>query len=165
MGSDLNLTVRHGPLTLLTGGSVYHYASDATNLTSTLGNLSTQAVVWSTRANATWKLSPVMDAQFFANYRAPFTTESGSQTAFVSMNLALRRKLWNDHGSLTVRVADPFNMMTFGSRTESARVVQLTERSFGGRGVFVSFSRNFGQDLKLRPKPQDTDPQSQPGVP
>jgi outer membrane receptor protein involved in Fe transport len=165
MGSDLNLTVRHGPLTLLTGGSVYHYASDATNLTSTLGNLSTQAVVWSTRANATWKLSPVMDAQFFANYRAPFTTESGSQTAFVSMNLALRRKLWNDRGSLTVRVADPFNMMSFGSRTESARVVQLTERSFGGRGVFISFSRNFGQDLKLRPKPQDTDPQSQPGIP
>jgi outer membrane receptor protein involved in Fe transport len=167
MGSDLNLTVRHGPLTLFTGGSVYHYASDATNLTSTLGNLSTQAFVWSTRANATWKLSPMMDAQFFANYRAPFTTESGSQTAFVSMNLAFRRKLWGDRGSLTVRVADPFNMMTFGSRTESAQVVQLTERSFGMRGVFISFSRNFGQELKLRPKPQDTEaqPPSQSGVP
>ena len=167
MGSDLNLTVRHGPLTLLTGGSLYHYSSDATNLTSSLGNLSTQAVVWSTRANATWKLSPMMDAQFFANYRAPFTTESGSQTAFVSMNLAFRRKLWNDHGSLTVRIADPFNMMSFGSRTESDRVVQLTERSFGMRGVFISFSRNFGQDLKLRPKPQDSEPQtqSQPGIP
>ena len=165
MGSDLNLTVKHGPVTLLTGGSVYHYASDATNLTNTLGNLSTQAVVWSTRANATWKLSPAMDAQFFANYRAPFTTESGSQSAFVSMNLALRRKLWNDRGSLAVRVADPFNMMTFGSRTQSARVVQLTERSFGMRGVFISFSRNFGQELKLRPTPQETDPQAQAGVP
>ena len=165
MGSDLNLTIRHGPLTLLTGGSVYHYASDATNLMSTLGNLSTQAMVWSTRANATWKLTPMMDAQFFANYRAPFTTESGSQTRFVSMNLAFRRRLWSDHGSLTIRVADPFNMMTFGSRTESARVVQLTQRSFGMRGVFISFSRNFGQDLKLRPKPQDEPQQTQPGVP
>jgi outer membrane receptor protein involved in Fe transport len=167
IGSDLNLTVRSGPLTLLTGGSLYRYASDATNLASTLGNLSTRAFVWSTRANATWKLSPMMDAQFFANYRAPFTTESGSQSAFVSMNFAFRRKLWNDRGSLTVRVADPFNMMTFGSRTESGQVVQFTERSFGMRGVFISFSRNFGQELKLRPKPQDAEPQapSQPGVP
>lgn len=109
----------------------------------------------------------MMDAQFFVNYRAPFTTESGSQSAFVSMNVAFRHKLWRDRGSLTVRIADPFTMMTFGSRTQSASVVQLSERSFGMRGVFIAFSRNFGQELKLRPKPQDTEgqAQAQPGVP
>jgi outer membrane receptor protein involved in Fe transport len=165
-GADLNVTYRRGPLTLLTGGSAYRYQSDATNLAASLGNLSTHATVWSTRANVTWKFSRVLDGQLFSNYRAPFATEGGQQKAFVFLNVALRRKLWGDQGSLTLRVADPFNMMTFGSLTTNARVVQLSERRFGMRGVFVSFSRNFGQQLKLRPKTQDPEQQGpQAGVP
>jgi hypothetical protein len=39
------------------------------------------------------------------------------------------------------------------------------ERRFGMRGLFVTVSRNFGQQLKLRPR-QDTDGQAaQPGTP
>jgi outer membrane receptor protein involved in Fe transport len=168
VGSDLNVSIRRGPLTLFTGGSVFHYQSDASNLTATFGNnLSTRAMFWATRANATWKFSPVLDLQMFASYRAPYTTEGSSQTAMVFSNIAVRRKLWGDQGSLTVRIADPFNMMSFGTRMTTGNVIQLSERRFGMRGVFINISRNFGQQLKLRPRPQD-DPQQgpqQPGVP
>jgi len=85
----------------------------------------------------------------------------------VFSNIAVRRKLWGDQGSLTVRIADPFNMMSFGTRMTTGNVIQLSERRFGMRGVFINISRNFGQQLKLRPRPQD-DPQQgpqQPGVP
>jgi ferric enterobactin receptor len=168
VGSDLNVSIRRGPLTLFTGGSVFHYQSDASNLTATFGNnLSTRAMFWATRANATWKFSPVLDVQMFASYRAPYTTEGSSQTAMVFSNIAVRRKLWGDQGSLTVRIADPFNMMSFGTRMTTGNVIQLSERRFGMRGVFINISRNFGQQLKLRPRPQD-DPQQgpqQPGVP
>ena len=115
----------------------------------------------------TWKLSPVTDLQAFANYRGPYAREGGSQTAFVYMNLALRRKLWADQGSLTLRVADPFNLMTYGYRTADGRVIELSEQHFGQRGLFLTISRTFGQELKLRPRQQDAEPQAspQPGPP
>jgi hypothetical protein len=67
-----------GALTLFAGGSAYRYTSDAANLA---GDLSTRAAVWSARLNGTLKLSPVTDLQGFANYRATYATEEGSQTA------------------------------------------------------------------------------------
>jgi ferric enterobactin receptor len=157
-GTDLNVTYRHAALTLFGGGSVYRYSSDASNLA---GNLSTHSVVWNARLNATVKLSPLTDLQAFANYRAPSKTEGGSQTAFVYMNYALRRKLWGDKGSVTLRVADPFNLMSYGFRTADGRVIELNEQHFGQRGLFVTMSRTFGQALKLRPQ-QDAEPQGAP---
>ena len=81
------------------------------------------------------KLNPVTDLQTFANYRAPSATEGGSQTAFVFMNFALRRKLWGDKGSVTLRVADPFNLMAYGFRTADGRVIELNEQHFGQRAA------------------------------
>jgi hypothetical protein len=115
----------------------------------------------------TLKLSPVTDLQGFANYRAPSATEGGRQSAFVYMNFALRRKMWNDKGSVTLRLSDPFNLMKWGYRTADGRVVELNEQHFGQRGLFFTISRTFGQQLKLRPQQQDTESQGppQPGPP
>lgn len=163
-GADLNLTFHRGPISLFSGGSVDRYTSDASNLT---GNLSARGIVWSVRTNATWKFSPVTDVQLFANHRAPAATEGGTQLAFVFMNLAVRRKLWGDRGNVSLRIADPFNLMKFGYRTSNGRVIELSERHFGQRGLYLTLSRNFGQQLKLRPKSQEPDAQSAPvpGVP
>lgn len=162
-GTDLNVTYHAGPLRLFTGGSAYRYQSDAGNLTA--GNFSTRALVWSTRLNAGWKLSSVLDASLFANYRSPMATEGGSVSAFVYTNAALRYKLWHDKGSLTLRVTDPFGLMNWGSVTANPEVIQETQRTFGMRGIFLTFSRNFGQEVKLRPKTPEPDQQSpsQPG--
>ena len=162
MGADLNVTYRRGPVTLFGGGSAWRYSSDASNLA---GNLSAKAAVWSARSNLTLKLSPKLDLQAFANYRGPYATEGGSQTAFVFMNVGLRDKIWGDQGSITVRVADPFNLMKWGFRTANGQVIELTERRFGQRALFITVTRNFGQQLKLRPRQQDDQPQSAPQGP
>jgi ferric enterobactin receptor len=161
VGTDLNVTYRSGAVTLFGGGSAYRYKSDASNLA---GNLSARAVVWSARTNLTWKLSQKTDLQAFANYRGPYATEGGSQTAFVFMNFGLRNKVWGDQGNVSVRVSDPFNLMKWGFHTASGQVIELSERRFGQRGLFVTITRNFGQQLKLRPRQQDDQPQtSAPG--
>jgi ferric enterobactin receptor len=162
VGADLNVTYRRGPVTLFGGGSAWRYSSDASNLA---GNLSARTVVWSARSNLTWKLTPKTDLQAFANYRAPSATEGGSQTAFVFMNFGLRNKVWGDQGSITLRVADPFNLMKWGFRTADGQVIELTERHFGQRGLFLTITRNFGQQLKLRPRQQDDQPQTAPQGP
>ena len=162
-GTDLNLTYRRGPLTVFSGGSVYRYHSNADNLSA--GNFSTNTGVWSARLNTTWKLTTALDASFAGNYRSAMATEGGSVKAFVFSNVALRYKLWHDKGSLTLRYTDPFGLMNFGSVTANPEVIQETVRTFGIRGVFLTFSRNFGQQLKLRPKQMEDQPPAQPGVP
>ena len=158
-GADLNVTYRRGPVTVLTGGSAYKYTSDASNLT---GNLSTDAFVWSSRLNLTWKLSAATDIQSFANYRAPQATEGGRLGAFVFTNVAVRHKVWGEQGNVSVRIADPFNLMKFSYQLADGRVVESQERRFQQRGLFVTVTRSFGQQLKLRPRQQDAEPQSAP---
>ncbi|NUQ20405.1 MAG: TonB-dependent receptor [Gemmatimonadaceae bacterium] len=157
-GADLNVTYRLGGLNLFGGGGAYRYSSDA-------GALSTKAFVWTARSNATWKLSPTLDLMGFLSYRAAAKTEGGTQHAFVFTNLALRQKLFGDKGSLTVRVQDPFNLSAFGYDTRNGQVIERSERKFGMRGVVVTFSRNFGQALKLRPRQVDQPDQTGQQVP
>jgi len=157
VGADVNVTVRGGPLTLFGGGGAYRYTSDATNLDRAL---STRATVWSARMNATWKLTPLVDVQAQTNYRSAYATEGGAQSAFVYMSLGVRRKLWADRGYVALRVVDPFNLMIFGSRTTNAQVIEISERRYGTRGVFLTISRSFGQQLKLRQRQQEPDPQT-----
>lgn len=161
-GADLNVNVRRGPITLFGGGSLWRYTSDASNLP---GKLSARAVGWSARTNVTWKVSPLTDLQGFANYRAPMATEGGTQSAFVFMNLALRHKLWGEGGNIALRVADPFALMKFGYTTANGQVIERSERRFGQRGLFVTVTRNFGQQLKLRPRQQEPEVQAGPPVP
>jgi outer membrane receptor protein involved in Fe transport len=160
VGADLNVNYRNGPLSFFGGGSAWRYTSDAANLA--VGNLSTRATIWSLRSNVTWKFSTLTDGQLFVNYRAPSATEGGTQSAFVFMNMGLRHKLWADQGSVSLRFNDPFNMMKFGFRTADGRVIELSERHFGQRGLFITISRNFGQQLKLQPRQQDPEPQASP---
>jgi len=112
----------NGPLTLFTGGSAYHYSSDAANLRRP--NLSHQGSgVGRPRANATWEVSRRWTRPFrmFAKFTArPYATEGGSRRRFVFLETwRLRRKsLWGGiQGSVAVRVADPFNLMSYGFRT------------------------------------------------
>jgi outer membrane receptor protein involved in Fe transport len=162
VGTDLNVNAHKGPLQLGGGTSVYHYSSDASNLS---GNLSAHAMVWSARSNATWKFSPKADAQVFAFYRAPYATEGGSQIASVSMNMAGRYKVWGEQGNISLRISDPFKMQKYGYKTANGTVVEYSERFFGSRAVFLTITRNFGQALKLQPKQQDPDAQAQTGPP
>lgn len=163
-GTDMNLNSHFGPFLVGGGGSLYHYKSDASNLA---GNLSANATVWALRTNATWRFGKngsLGDAQLFANYRAPYATEGGSQIAQVFMQMGARWKAWGDKGNIGLRVSDPFALQKFGYKTANGTVVEYSERFFGTRAVFLTFTRNFGQALKLQPK-SDPDPSGgQPGV-
>ncbi|MDB4888371.1 MAG: TonB-dependent receptor, partial [Gemmatimonadetes bacterium] len=150
IGTDLNLNVHGGPVTLNASGSAYHYSSDASNLSPAL---SASDIVWSTRLNSTYKVSPKLDGQAFVNYRAPYRTEGGSQLANVNMNFSMRYKPWGDQGgAVSLRVSDPFGLSKYGYRTANGTVVEFAQRYFQQRALFLTVSRNFGQELKLKPK-------------
>jgi hypothetical protein len=161
VGSDFNVSVRHGPLMASGGGSVFHYSSDASNLSDTF---SVHTVVWSLRGSATWKFSPLVDAQAFANFRPSFKTEGGSTNSQTLMNASARYKAWGDDGSVTLRVSDPFRLQRFGYRTINGTVIEDNDRYFHARAIYITISRTFGKALKLRDKEPET-VQAPPNVP
>lgn len=162
VGSDLNINYRKGALQMFGGGSAFHFRTDASNLS---GNFSANDVVWSLRSNATWRFSPMLDGQMFANYRAPFRTEGGSMLAMISMSGGLRYKAWGDQGNVSLRLQDPFKLQKFGYRTANGTVLEYSERYFGSRALYLTLTRNFGQALKLRPKADPEMPQAGPPSP
>ena len=159
VGADLNVNYRRGPLQLYGGGSASRYSSDASNLA---GNPSARDIIWSSRVNATWKFSSVFDVQAFANYRAGYKTEGGSQLANGNVSASMRYKVWRDQGNVSLRFADPFKLQRWGYRTTSGTVIESSRRYNGSRAIFVTVSRNFGKPLKLKPR---SEPESQGGPP
>lgn len=158
IGTDLNTSIRRGALTLGFGGGMFHYQSDA-------DTLSTEAFAWNVRTNSSWKIGKLHDLQVMANYRAPQEVEGGRQLAFLMTNFALRQKLWGESGSLTLRVSDPFGLAKFATRTRTGQVIEHSERYFGMQGAFLTFSRTFGQAIKLRPPQQDPNAAPAGGLP
>lgn len=160
-GTDVNGTLRLGRVTGFGGVSAYRQVSDASNLGEDVGS---DAFGWSARANATVSVTPRLDVQGFLMYRAPMATEQGRVSGRSMFNLALRQRVLGERGSVSLRVVDPFNTMRFRSLTEDDRLFQETERRFGARGVFLSFSYNVGQQPRTRQRnqPERTDDEEMP---
>jgi outer membrane receptor protein involved in Fe transport len=144
-GADVNGSVRVGPVSGFGGVSLFQQVTDGSNLSTDASN---RAFGWTARGNATVKLSPSLDLQGFVMYRAPMRVELGRMTGHSMMNVALRQKVLGDQGSVALRVMDPFNSMGMGFVTDDGRFYQTSQRRFGARGAFLSFSWNFGQAPK-----------------
>ena len=121
--------------------------------------LSSSAVTWSYRVNATTQLSPTVSLQAFYFYRAPMNIPKGRFSSFQMTNITARKKLDGDNMSVSVRFADPFNTMKFSVRAGDDNLTQLTSRRFGVRATYLTFQYNFGQTPKIRlPKEEPAQP-------
>jgi hypothetical protein len=76
------------------------------------------------------------------------------------MNLALRQKLGSDNASLSLRVSDPFNTMRFRFVTDDAEQYEESRRRFNSRAVYVAFQYSWGQQPRLRQRPQQQQPEA-----
>jgi hypothetical protein len=102
------------------------------------------------RLNLTSELTKTTTVQAAYNYRAAMKIEGGEMGAQQVMNLALRQKIQGDRGAVTLRVADPFEMMRFKVTAGDGKVTQLTQRNPESRMVFVGYQYNFGRPPRVR---------------
>lgn len=164
-GADVTGSLRLGTrLSAFGGFNAFQMQTDGSNVSPALN---TDAFTWSARANVSFKVNPTLDVQGMYMYRAPMNVEQGRVSSFSMTNLSLRQKLRGDRSSLTLRVMDPFNTMRFYIRTDDERFVQVSDREFGARAVFLGFNYNFGRPPRIRqPQPQQQ-PEADPrgGVP
>ena len=146
-GTDINGNLRLGPkFSGFAGFNVFKMVTDGGS-TSSLGS---DAVAWMGRVNVTSELTKtfVLTSAYF--YRAPMKIERGRFEAQHGANFALRKKLDGDKASLTLRVNDPFGTQKFAVRAENNEVLQITERNFGARMVWLAFQYNYGRPPRVR---------------
>jgi outer membrane receptor protein involved in Fe transport len=152
-GSDVNGSLRLGPkFNGFASFNVFKMVTDGGS-TSSLGS---NGVTWSSRVNGTTQITPTLIFQGSYFYRAPMKIERGEFAATQMANFSLRKKIDGDKSSVTLRVSDPFNTMKFRIRAGDDNVVQLTERRFGARTVFLTYQYAYGQAPRVRqPRPED----------
>ena len=126
--------------------------------------LSSDAVTWAFRLNATSQVTKTLSLSGNYFYRAPMNIEKGRFSAFQQSNFAIRQKLNNDQMTVSLRFVDPFNTTYFKIRIGDDNLTQITERAFGARGTFLTFQYNFGQAPKIR-VPQPEQQQQGPSFP
>jgi ferric enterobactin receptor len=156
-GTDLNGSLRLGPkLNAFGGFNVFKMVTDGGSQSA----LSSNAVTWSYRLNATTQVSPTVTLQANYFYRAPVNIEKGRFSAMQMTNITLRKKVDGDNMSVAVRFADPFNTLKFRIQAGDNNLQQITERRFGVRATYVTFQWNYGKPPKIRLPQQEQAPPS-----
>jgi ferric enterobactin receptor len=154
-GTDLNGNLRLGPKLNAFGGlNLFKMVTDGGSQSA----LSSNAVAWSTRFNATTQLSPTVILQGNYFYRAPVKIEKGKFSAMQFAAITVRKKLDGDNMSVAVRFQDPFNTMKFRIQAGDDNLQQITARRFGVRGTYLTFQWNYGQAPKVRLPQQEQAP-------
>ncbi len=161
-GTDLNGSLRLGKrFNGFASFNIFKMVTDGGSESS----VSSDAVTWMSRMNGTAQVTPTLTFQAMYFYRAPMKIERGEFSSTQMANFSLRQKLDGDKATVSLRVSDPFNTMRFKIRAGDDKIIQLTERRFGARAVFLTFQYAFGQAPKIRqPRPDDA-PAPQVGFP
>ena len=146
-GSDLTGQLKLSPrFTALSNFSLFKMVTDGGS-TSAVGS---DAIGWMGRLNVTSELTKSTTVQAAYNYRAAMKIEGGEMGAQQQMNLALRQKLQGDKGTVTLRIADPFEMMRFKVTAGDDKVTQITMRNPESRMVFIGYQYTFGRPPRVR---------------
>ena len=161
-GTDLNTQVEYGGwLNAMASFNIFRMVTEGGSESS----LSSDAVTWSTRVNATARLSQDLTLQAMMFYRAPMEFETGKFSSWKMSSLTLRQELFGDRAWLALRVVDPFDTMGFRVEAGDENLFQITERKFDARSVHLTLQYNFGQAPRVRqPRAEDT-PAPQTGFP
>ncbi|MDB4888558.1 MAG: TonB-dependent receptor [Gemmatimonadetes bacterium] len=160
-GTDVNGSLRLGPkLNGFAGFNLFKVVTDG----GSLSTLSSNAVTWAARVNGSTSITPTLIFQAAYQYRAGLKIERGEFAPVQNMNFSLRKKIDGDNSSVTLRVLDPFSTNRFRIKVGDDNVVQLTERTAGVRGVFITYQYLYGQTPRVRQVQQDQQSQG-PGFP
>ncbi|MEO7458205.1 MAG: TonB-dependent receptor, partial [Gemmatimonadaceae bacterium] len=159
-GTDVNGSIRLGPkFSGFTGFNIFKMVTDGGSLSSVGSN----AVTWMARFSGTSQLTSTWSVSANYGYRAPMKIERGEFAKVQNISFSIRKKVDGDKASVTLRVLDPFRTNTFRILAGDDNVTQLTERTAGIRGVFLSYQYTFGQTPRVRQVEQQQ--QSGPGFP
>ncbi len=127
--------------------SVYRIVLDGDNVDSDLSN---DAIGWSGRANSTVTIIPGLDVQASYFYRAPVSISGGEISAMHGADIAVKKTLFGERASLSLRVSDIFNTRNFSLQRDTPEYYIEVDRRRTSQVAWLTFSYDFGSDQKSR---------------
>ncbi|TGD80770.1 TonB-dependent receptor domain-containing protein [Hymenobacter wooponensis] len=127
-------------------------------VTAATGNEANRRVVSGTaRLMNSFTPTPKLDIQVTGNYRAAAVTAQGRISPVGSMDVALRQRLFNDRGAVTLRVSDVFNTQRNRTETYTEGFRATYYNKWESRVGYLGFSWYLGSNKP--PKKIESQPQ------
>ena len=126
---------------MMLSGNAYKTASDGSNLDSDLSN---EGYAGNANANITYK-NKGWQAQTSLRYRSPFVILQGKIQSIFFSDLALKKSIMKEKGTLGLRVSDMLDSREFNFETSGGNFEQKGRRKRESRNIYLSFSYNFGK--------------------
>ena len=114
--------------------------------------LSNDVLLFSGNVNSNLKLKKDWTIDVFGFFRGRRQTLQGFNPSFSIMGLGVNKKVWNNRGTLGIRVIEPFfENKQFKSELEGPTYIQTNSFSIPFRSVGINLSYKFGKlDFKQR---------------
>lgn len=122
-------------------GNVYRMKTRGGTLRS---GVTRDAFAVSGRATATWTIRSGLRLQTSHFYRSPIHTGIGHMDAYHRTEASIEHSLWDDRGTLGLRVQDPFDASEMGFQKRNQDIVERMMNDWDGRTLSLSFSYRFG---------------------
>jgi outer membrane receptor protein involved in Fe transport len=129
-------------MTFTLSGNFYRNELDASNLED---DLNSSAWAGSARAFTTFKLPYKTDLQLTYFYRPPMKLTQGTMKDMQMLTIAASIRVLKDKGTVSLRIADPFNTQRWGFEFEDELYIQDFTRKRESRIVTLSFTYRFGE--------------------
>jgi outer membrane receptor protein involved in Fe transport len=127
-------------------------------VTAATGNEANRRVVSGTaRIMNSFTPTPKLDLQLTGNYRAAAVTAQGRISPVGSVDVAMRQRLFNDRGAITLRVSDIFNTQRNLTETYTEGFKATYYNKWESRVAYLGFSWYMGSNKP--PKKIESQPQ------
>jgi outer membrane receptor protein involved in Fe transport len=116
--------------------------------------IANQAFVYTARLNTTFTPVPKLDVQLTGTYRSPSVSNQGRIAEQYFLDLALKKDVLKDRGSITLRVSDIFDTNQTGVVLTAPDVSMDILLKRESRIAFLGFSYRFGQQDQAPRRPR-----------
>ncbi len=107
--------------------------------------LQNESYSWSARMVNNFTFPRGWSAQLTGNYRSPLVMIQGEMKEMYSADLAVRKNVLNNSGTITLRLSDVFNTQRFRMHNYGDNFIMDTERRRTSRMVIVGFSYRINE--------------------
>jgi ferric enterobactin receptor len=154
-GATVALSLRATETSPVSGSASATLYRETRNTSNISTDYASDQLRWSASTNLEWRFDNTLRASFFARVDPPRQTMQGRVSGFVYMDGGFRKQLFNEKGTISLLVDDPFNQFHATFRTADASHSQVSETDYHRRHVYAAFSYNYGKSPKQNSRKQE----------
>jgi len=134
--------------------SYFRTVIDGSNVES---GLESDNYSWTSKLNSTMNLPWGINLQFNVNYRGPIVTPQGEIKEMYFADIAAKKNILKERGSISVRLSDMFNTQKFSVTNSGTNFESEMIRKRTSMLLFITFTYKINGGIKQRPARKQND--------